>query len=492
MGNGRISEIIGLDYKNWNKDNLIFIKSGTGTGKSYFVKNILNTYAKENKQNILYLTNRINLNRQVSNDIGMDSNITVLNYQKLEFNILNDVQNIKYDYVVMDEAQYFFVDASFSINTDVFFKEMLSDKSVCKIIMTATPILLTYYFKINNIKVDYEYELKTNYDYIANVTAFNKDECIENIIESIPENEQIIYFGTAKRALGLSRKFSGAFICSQYNKHYSNYVNQDELNNIIENSEFKSHLLCTTTALDNGINIKEGTPVGHIIIDIFDRDTFIQCLGRKRVGEGEKVNLYFNSFSNKRRINGFKKKLSDGLQRADFLIEEGEKEYINKNYKAKINGTRLIDEKWNDSKDKSEKVVNECIYTKYYVDLVICNSILNKEFPNSYKNIIAIGLGINKDDIIDMDVKIQIQTIENLLESVAGKRLFKEEQKEVIEFIGLKANGKLLKGYQTFNAYFKERNIPYIIDVPKRKSYRDENGKPKKEKTYWIVNKMTY
>ena len=59
MGNGRISEIIGLDYKNWNKDNLIFIKSGTGTGKSYFVKNILNTYAKENKQNILYLIRKL-------------------------------------------------------------------------------------------------------------------------------------------------------------------------------------------------------------------------------------------------------------------------------------------------------------------------------------------------------------------------------------------------------------------------------------------------
>lgn len=497
MVSKRISEIIGTDYKNWSRDNLIFIKAGTGTGKSYFIKNVLSIYAKEKKKKILFLTNRDNLKKQILNDIGIYSNIDVLNYQKLEDNILNDFQfNISdYDYVVMDEGQYFFSDASFSIKTDLFFKKMLSDNSICKIIMTATPRLLLFYFNRNKIKVDYEYELATNYDYISNITTFSKDECLDNIIANIPKDEQIIYFGSAKKALELSQKFKGAFICSQYNNEYWKYVNKDELNDIIEKSEFKSHILCTTTALENGVNIKEGTPVKHIIIDILDRDTFMQCLGRKRIGEGEEINLYFNSYSNNKKINGLKKKISDALEQADFLIQNGEKEYINKNYKQNNTYNRIVDEVWNDSENKSVKVVNECIYTKYKELLLMYKTILGKDkglAKKPYKCIIANTLGINEDDITDIDGKIQVQTLESMLEDIEGKKLFNEEQNELIEFIGLKADGKLSKSRETFNAYFKEKKISYTIEIPKRKSYRDECGKVKKEKSYWVVRKLEH
>ena len=45
----RISDIISVEEINkWKVNDVITISAKTGTGKSYFIKNILSSYAKEN------------------------------------------------------------------------------------------------------------------------------------------------------------------------------------------------------------------------------------------------------------------------------------------------------------------------------------------------------------------------------------------------------------------------------------------------------------
>ncbi|WP_010236325.1 DEAD/DEAH box helicase family protein [Clostridium arbusti] len=419
-----------------------------------------------------------------------------MNYQKIETFILNNISFDNYDYVIFDESQYYFSDSTFNIKTDLSFKRMIKDNTICKILLTATPRILENYFKSNDIIIDYKYELSTDYSYIRNITAFSTYESIDSIIEDIPQEEQILLFTSAKRALEISKKHNGAFICSQYNQYYDKYVkdteNEEERTNIIENGEFKNHLLCITTALDNGVNVKEGTPVKHIIIDIFDPDEFIQCLGRKRIGEGESINLYFYNYKDNRRINGFKSKITNSLERADYLLDHGQEEYVKHKFKnERFTDTRIIDDILN-TDNSIKKVVNECMYTKYQEDLILYNAILSKKNNFNYKNMIATALSVDKTFILELETTTEIMSLEELLKEITGQKLYKDKQKELIEFIDLRQDRKQLKSPNSFNASFKEQGIPYVIDVPKTKTYRDENGKVKREKSYWIVGKIIY
>ncbi|GCD11405.1 DEAD/DEAH box helicase family protein [Clostridium tagluense] len=483
-----IADEIKEDYKQWKKGDLIFIKAGTGTGKSYFIKNDLVKYCKDNDKKILYLTNRNTLKKQIINDIGQNSTITVMNYQKVEVSILNNVRFDNYDYVVMDEAHYFFTDASFSKKTDIFFKKMIADNSICKILMTATPLTLSYFFNKKCLKIDYTYELLTDYSYIDKIVAFNDYNSIDKIIQGIPQDEQIIFFSTAKRAYKVAKKYDGTFICSEHNKDdmWNKYVkgteNEVELNNIIENGCFNNHILCTTTVLDNGINIKEGTKARNIIIDILDIDTFIQVLGRKRVFEGEKINLYFYAWKDGRRINGFRTKMNNTLEMADYLIKNGEIEYTKKKFKTDISDSRIIDSVVIDN--GIHMVINECVYTKCKVDLSLYDAILDKKHPVKYKKIIGSALGFEDDSIIEMEAEAMEDELVVYLNSITNKSLSKEEKAELIKVIGLKdGRGRLQKSITQLNAYLNSNKIPFMI-ISKRIK------KDNKLNTIWVIEKL--
>lgn len=492
-----LDEIIKEEYKEWKIGDLIFIKAGTGAGKSYFIKNKLNKWCQENGQYILFLTNRCSLKNQVKSDIGSFSNITVKNYQELEELIIKDRLDISnFKYVVCDEAHYFFTDSAFNRRTDLFFNKILDNTGICKIFMTATPRLLTWYLEDKDITPKFIYELKPDYTYLDAVVAFNTYETIDSIIEEIPHDEQIILFSSAKRALEIAKKYKGTFICSKYNKdklydkHVKGTENEKELNRIINEGKFNNHLLCTTTALDNGVNINEGVPVKHIIIDVFDRDEFVQCLGRKRVREGEKVNLYFYSWNDNQKLNGFRTRVNNTLERANFLLENGEIKYTQTKFKTDISDSRIIDDVVIDG--QIHKIVNNCMYKKYKFDSNCYDAILSKKHDITYKSIIAIALGKNKDDIEEIEITEIILSLEETLESLVGQLLFKEERKELIEYIGLKdARGRLQKSIGQLNEYLSANKLPYIIvsKVDKRRKLEDDSINPNRDKKYWEVIK---
>jgi hypothetical protein len=63
--------------------------------------------------------------------------------------------------------------------------------------------------------------------------------------------------------------------------------------------------------------------------------------------------------------------------------------------------------------------------------------------------------------------------LETYLESIVGKKLLKEEQKELIETIGLKdARGRLQKGFKSLNTYFEENKLRYTITPRKSGNLR--------------------
>ena len=156
----RVSDIIGEDYKTWTNEECIFIESGTDTGKSYFIKNILYEYCKENNKKILLLSNRDNLKQQNLNETKNKTDvITCMNYQQMEYQNKYECQMLldtyvwacDFDYVVMDECQYFMLDSTFSQFTDLALYNILQFKKPIKIFMSATPTLIKQY--LEDIKV---------------------------------------------------------------------------------------------------------------------------------------------------------------------------------------------------------------------------------------------------------------------------------------------------------------------------------------------------
>lgn len=121
MSKGYIEDEIGQEYEEWGAGDNVMILAGTGKGKSHFIKTVLNRHCRNTKKRVLLLTNRDILKEQVRKDLGLNTIITVTNYQKIESMILDDKSFNRYDYIVMDEAHYFFTDASFNIKTDIFF-----------------------------------------------------------------------------------------------------------------------------------------------------------------------------------------------------------------------------------------------------------------------------------------------------------------------------------------------------------------------------------
>lgn len=468
--------IINEEINKWTYGDNILIDAQTGKGKTYFIKEKLAKYG-----NILILTNRDNLKEQLTYDIGEVNNVTVKNYQEVEEFIIKDRLVLdNYDYLVCDEAHYFFTDASFNNKTDLVLNEILDNTMLIKIFMTATSWTLKTYL---GDKIAYSYMIERDYSYIDKIQVFKDFETIEDILQTIPSNEKAIIFSTKLDKLyKLSEKHNGAFICSKHNTKWAKKIDNDELDSIKVNAKFNKQLLFSSTALDNGVNIKDEA-VTTIILDIWDRDTFIQCLGRKRINDGEKVNLYFRDI-NKQHLGGSISKVNNALKVADTLIEKGQEEFIKTTFKVKYDH-RIIDDIVIDN-GNYKKIVNKCMYAKFKTDKLFYDTIRNGY--STFVNIILNNLNINKN-VIYIEKKKEEDTLNTELCKLESTVMLTAKDREVlINTICLKdKKGRIIKNINSLNGYLQEINSKYRIK--EFETSRMIDGKKKKFKHAWKLIK---
>lgn len=84
-----VTDKIGEEYKQWSNYNKIFISAPTGSGKTYFILNVLLPFACSQNRKILFLVNRkilkLQLEKEISNfPFEIAKNITIETYQTLE------------------------------------------------------------------------------------------------------------------------------------------------------------------------------------------------------------------------------------------------------------------------------------------------------------------------------------------------------------------------------------------------------------------------
>jgi hypothetical protein len=415
-----ISDIISIEEINkWQQGNRILICSQTGTGKSEFIKTNLYSYCKENDLKILLLSNRNLLKSQdlfeLENKLDV---IEVHNYQEFEVKNLGgfDLNYLfnNFDFIVYDESHYIFSDSQFNRNTDLLIEPIINTpKNKIFVFLTATPESLRLY----QPDFDYVYTAPIDYSYIDNLYFYNKGETLDQIIQKIPPNEKAIYFGSdAFDAYELSVETPNAeFICSMGHQDLARKSNKQTMKEIATNNKFNCQLLCCTKVLDNGVNLVD-PELKHIIIDMLDPTTFIQCLGRKRFTEGEKITLYARNFHNGivySQIASIQSKLKTVRELLDVGQEEFQTRYKKKDFDNVIQ---------NDFTINQAKLI---FYQQYrnYLQYMLDN-------PDGFKHLIC-----NKIRFPFLQTKNAEETFEKVnldteLEKLLNIKLFGEDQEK--------------------------------------------------------------
>ncbi|MDK0617126.1 restriction endonuclease subunit R [Clostridium perfringens] len=471
-----ISDLITIDeVKNWNKGEIITISAQMGYGKSYFIKNRLYEIAKENNQKIILLVHRTRCKQQFIQELEKNHKLDVIDvvtYQTLENRKDFDVS--KYDYIVCDEFHYFTSDSNFNYKTDISLEKILGQTNKIKIFMSATGDLMKRYFEHRNLKTK-DYEIKANFDWINELIFFNKDETIEGIIEDIIDNDEkaIVFIESVEKAYKLYKKYKkySLFCCSKSNKKYR-YVDEDDIEGMLKNEKFEDNLLITTTCLDAGINLRDDE-IKTIICDVPDIGVLLQCLGRKRRKENEKVDVYIHNINNNV-LGGYETKVKLGMKMIkDFntiTIDEFTEKYsksINDYY-----NTLFYDE-------GSTKKLNELMAFKLMEQLILIKTIKGNEDKKGcgYKNYLA--RNIFELEYKTLEITYEHEELEEYLDKIVGKKLFKEEQKELIDKINVRVNGRQQKTYKKLNEGLNMLSLSYIILPKKSNNMR-----------YWTIEKI--
>jgi hypothetical protein len=263
---------------------------------------------------------------------------------------------------------------------------------------------------------------------------------------------------------------------------------------MLVNERFEESILITTTCMDAGVNIND-TELKHVVCDVEDIGTLIQCIGRKRIQNNEDhIYLYIKTINNNQ-LGGKKTQLKLKVKKADFLREHTVKEYIEEFPRSYDYNNIVYDEIVEDENNCTKKI-NELMYFKCNCD--ICDIEIMKTWGEfGYCKYLANKFGFRDEETGKFNYRLIEEEnskakLEKYLNHMVGVKLYKEEQKilkDVFEEHGLKTR---TLGINTINGYIKDLELNFIVETGKRDSYRDEDGKVKKEKSHWIIGKINF
>lgn len=520
------TDVIGKDYKKWCRE-IILLGFGTGRGKTTFSLNTYCHYLIRQGKTVLYLCNRSKLKEQIEekvNNSDLKGNVEILTYQKLQELLKSGDTIPTFDVYICDEAHFFLADSEFNLYTDVSYEYLISQSDSVVIFMTAT-----YQNIFPRIKKDLcdlckkteneyiepkEYILPTLYDYVEKICWFKKPSEIYGIIDTIlrtTEDEKILYFCNS---ISMMTKFYNHyspykggtnseekeeylqksnlrymdFYCSEYssNKFAKEHSNNDAIIQGEDNGyTFQNKVLISTKCIDNGIDFKD-QKIKHIICDIFDLESAIQCLGRKRILNENDTCIFYIRDWQYWSVRAFLTNIKKEIEPVD-LYESDYEKFIEKygsdrNFKNNV----MYFHYDKDKKGIVDVYINHMKYDKLKQDIQLVQEILNQEI--AYRDLILKFLGESAFYISeDVENTIQDKTkdaIEIFLEIHQEQKLDKSQQNELVDICNIKDNwGRKLISYNSLNTYFDAFNYPYIIESKRLR----ENGT---RQYFWFIHNI--
>lgn len=334
---GFISRPLQMAMNNWIPEVPIAIFSDTGTGKNYFVENVLVPNAKAYGQGVLLVTNRVALGHQTKlriaemfkeewklsdySEQGIDKltdfgNITAVSYQQLSEWKNQGSENLKklkrnFRYTVFDEIHYCLSDCGFNAMTDLVLDFITSEfQDSIRIYMTATPeqifpILMRkemgkgMVYDCNGWRMGlykwHIYQFAHNFNQIIPY-AFQDAEDVIALIKKTDTNEKSVVF-VENRELGNSiiRQCGfGDMITADSKKPQA--PSHEVYADIVDKEKFDGRLLVCTAVLENGVNLKD-VKIKNVVIFANEKTRFLQMLGRVRRDPEQVIDLYMQDES---------------------------------------------------------------------------------------------------------------------------------------------------------------------------------------------------
>lgn len=469
-----LSELISIEEiekwnNKWGKGKYVVIKAPTGCGKSYMVKNDLYKIAKESNQKILMLVNRACLKKEFNIEITNDNKndtIDVMTYQTLESFYRNNHMPYdlsKYEYIVCDEAHYFFNDSVFNKYTQVSY-DTIENNDKTKIFMSATLDNLIDWFDFKDTPIK-KYTIDSNYDY-ANITFFNKKLYIYDLLRSLKSMDEkcIVFMQDIQLAYEIYQMFKddALFLCSESNKEYYKYVNSLAIDNMLKNNKFEQLFMISTTVFENGNTLKD-KDLNHMIIALNDIESIQQCIGRKRLDdacEDDYLNIAIYNLNNQV-LGGLLSKQRRMIEGAELLLSEGEEGYVRQYAREYDSCVYDIYEN-----GQVHKKINSFLYFKCNQLINYYSKWLNDKYHMGFKREIIKMLGKDWNDMYSFnedDIQGRL-SLEEYLEELVEKHLDKSEQIKLAEKIDLKnGKGRLIRSISMLNNYLSEEGFGYRI-----------------------------
>ncbi|QGZ99418.1 DEAD/DEAH box helicase [Dehalobacter restrictus] len=506
-----ISDVIRNDYKNWNPGDVVLIDAQTGTGKNFFIENILIPWVSPKK--LLYISNRTNLKREVKSrllekygkkvpetleeldKIKTIGNITISSYHALQHSSLNQLYKgksfdiSKYDYVVLDECHFVFTDSGYNNLCYLTFEKLFVNQypNITKIFMSATMDEVNedilYYAKKEN-KTIHKYKTGRDYSYvdIKYFKHYNYVKTLINLIKNDLTNEKWLIFITKLKDARKILDELGPDTCSIVK---SGTKNSKELDSIIGENRFNKKVLLATKALDNGISLKDDL-LTNVVIFAWDKTSLIQMLGRKRIEDikkAQKVNLYIST----RSIKAFEQLLRKyNAKQKDidlFNLENDNKNSFNKKYDHGL--SKNSDDIFYKDSETNEFTINPIGEVRLKKDTQFAEKMIeafkaNKDFAYIQEQLSWLGLLDTFDEnnlIENVVLDSDIESLEEYLNSIVGKKLFQDDQEQLSHMIiqGLITIGnnvdyrtKILKPSTLENLIRNELGLEFAISKDKR------------------------
>lgn len=353
-----ISDVITLNFldrffKKYGSVGGAFLSAQMGRGKTYLVNYTLRGYALEKGKKVLYLCNRNALSKQQVKAVhdavnpalpfywGKDQtcytegSISVMTYQRYYMEQQDKRFAQKYNFVVADEAHFFYADSRFNADSEkILFSIVKNFQHAFRLWITATPekvydLIYAAEFSMHPdewkgaagkniftkkfIKLDTMTRMPALY-FEWDMTSYQQkyfftknEKIIDHMRTNASEmNKYVVFVDSKMRGQNMQQQLQSANIsCTYIDRSSRTSLNIDQRHSwekLLETGKFDTSVLITTSVLDNGFSIHDKA-VKNIVLMADERTEFLQELGRIRIQPSEKINVFVKKMDSCKYIN---------------------------------------------------------------------------------------------------------------------------------------------------------------------------------------------
>lgn len=443
-----MKDVIGNSFIDWEPGDKVILNGGTGSGKSSFTMEELSVVAGIIQERVLVLCNRTSLKEQTRRlaETKVHSTdreyIDIMSYQEVEGAFRYDPEAgqrllDQYGYIVADECHYFWADAPQNSYTELLYNALLQWESGIIMYCSATAeAFFDWLVETGKVKKKHVYYIPADYSYVEDVTFYEEKQLcplIDQILEMEEDTKIVVFVATTDRMDAMHKIYgeSASYVCSQYTKNWSMLKYCDW--NCIQNETFEKRLLFATSAIDNGVNLKD-RKIRHIFTELYNIDSIRQSLGRKRtiaddgIEEMDTCKFYIRIQRNQdvnRRAN-----IIRGHLRVVNQFRDDYEQFI-KDYKGdrdiiKKNPIFYTDIETDSTKINCMKELRERLDLKSYL------KIIGMGFENYVMEYLGEQLA-NKCVRTSISSTTMSDSLIHHLKTIEGKKLYSEEQEELKE-----------------------------------------------------------